>query len=63
VVIMDTARMRVARSVDLVGQFGLDAISSDGKLLYLIEPLYQYAPDAYQVRSYQVQRASLTRRR
>jgi hypothetical protein len=46
--------MRVVANHTLAGQFGLDAITSDGKILYLIQSLPTAGFGVYQVRSFDV---------
>lgn len=58
-IMIDTATLRVAATVRLAGHFGLDAINADGSALYLIEPLAQRGPHAYQVRLYDVRQGRL----
>jgi len=58
-IVLDTAAMRVIRTVVLPGFVGLDAISADGARLYLVESMLQYGPHAYQVRLYDLRRGRL----
>lgn len=59
IVVIDTRRMRVAATINLKGAFGLDAINSDGSLLYLLQVMTRQGSAAYQVRVYDVQRHTL----
>ena len=61
VVVLDTARMRVATDRALPEALGLDAITADGKLVYFIQSLPQTGYGAYQVRSYRVGQSALDR--
>lgn len=58
-VVIDTTTMRVVATLRLPGIFALDAISSDGASLYLLEQLAHAGPQAYQVRVYEVRRGRL----
>lgn len=61
-IVVDTAAMRVNATIHLSGIFGLDAISADGRALYLIQKLDHAGPQAYQVRLYDVARRQLAPR-
>lgn len=58
-IVIDTAAMRVAATVQLPGHFSLDAIDAGGHVLYLIEHLGGPGANAYRVRSYRIQPAVL----
>ncbi|HXT37273.1 MAG TPA: hypothetical protein VN837_16995 [Chloroflexota bacterium] len=53
-IVIDTQKMRVVADHTLNGQFGLDAISADGRILYLIQSLPNIGFGVYQVRSFEV---------
>jgi hypothetical protein len=53
-IVVDTAAMRVVADHTLAGSFGLDAVTSDGNLLYLIQALPSVGFSAYQVRAFEV---------
>jgi len=53
-IVLDTARLRVVSTLDLPGQFGLDAVNADGGMLYLLQSLPGRGDKAYQVRVYDV---------
>lgn len=53
-IVLDTARLRVVSTLDLRGQFGLDAVNADGGMLYLLQSLPGRGAKAYQVRVYDV---------
>ncbi len=53
-IVLDTARLRVVSTLDLRGQFGLDAVNADGGMLYLLQSLPGRGDKAYQVRVYDV---------
>ena len=59
VVVIDTARMRVAATPRLHGAFGLDAIDNAGTQLYLVQKRDNAGPQAYQVRVYDLRARSL----
>jgi hypothetical protein len=60
-IVIDTRKMRVVAEHTLSGQFGLDAITRDGKTLYLIQSLPKVGFGVYQVRSFDVVRGALDR--
>lgn len=60
-IVVDTARMRIVADVTLDGDFGLDAIGADGRMLYLIQEIANNY-DYYHVRSYDVARKVLDKR-
>jgi hypothetical protein len=62
VIVVDTQRMRVVADHTLSGQFGLDAITADGKVLYLIQSLPNIGFGVYQVRSFDVVRGALDKK-
>jgi hypothetical protein len=59
IIVIDTQRMRVVADKTLHDMFGLDAITADGKILYLIQSLPNVGYGAYQVRSFDVARSVL----
>jgi hypothetical protein len=61
-IVIDTQRMRVVADHTLSGQFGLDAISVDGTVLYLIQSLPDVGFGVYQVRAFDVARGMLERK-
>ncbi|HEY8283562.1 MAG TPA: hypothetical protein VIJ28_04175 [Chloroflexota bacterium] len=61
-IVIDTQRMRVVADHTLNGQFGLDAITADGKILYFIQSLPNIGFGVYQVRSLDVARGVLDSR-
>jgi hypothetical protein len=52
--ILDAASLRVRRSVTLKGDFSFDAISPDGRSIYLVQYLSAVDPTKYLVRLYDV---------
>lgn len=56
---LDTARMRVIDRLTLRGDFSFDALSEDGRLMYLIHYSDPRDPTAYEVRAYDLQRGRL----
>ncbi len=50
--VLDTAFANAPRRAELNGDFGFDAVSNDGKLLFLIQYVGQDDPSQYQVRAY-----------
>lgn len=54
IVVIDTSAMRPVADRWIGGAFALDAISADGRLVYLIQSLPTRGYGVYQVRSYQV---------
>jgi hypothetical protein len=52
--VVGTARMRIAQRLALRGEFSLDAVSPDGKVLYLIQYQSVRNPLRYAVRAYEV---------
>ena len=57
--LVDTRRMKVSRRIHLKGAFAFDAISGDGRYLYLIEYFSPEDPSSYRVRAYDLRRAGL----
>jgi hypothetical protein len=53
-VVLDARRLVVRRVIDLRGDFSFDAISPDGRSLFLIHYLSQADPNRYEVRRYDV---------
>jgi hypothetical protein len=59
--IVGTKRLKVVQTVRLKGSFSFDALSPDGRRLYLIEHLYSNEdPTHYRVRSYDLRTAHLS---
>ena len=52
--VLDTAPLRLRRVVSLHGDFSFDALSPDGRVLYLIHYLAPRDPTRYEVRAYDV---------
>jgi len=50
--VLDTKRLAVTRAIELKGDFGFDALSPNGRTLYLIEHLQSNALTRYRVRAY-----------
>jgi hypothetical protein len=57
--IVDARRLRVTRHLRLDGDFSFDAISPDGRLVYLIEYVAPRDPTRYAVRAYDTARGHL----
>jgi hypothetical protein len=57
--ILDTSDDAVAHKVDLDGNFDVDAISSDGESLFLIQHLAAMNNDRYEIRLYDLETESL----
>jgi hypothetical protein len=57
--IVDATRLRVSRLLPLRGDFSFDAISPDGRLVYLIQYVAPRDPTRYAVRAYDVPRRRL----
>ncbi len=56
--IVDAAKLRLRRTLTLEGEFGFDALSPDGRWLYLIEAT-ERTPGAYSVRAYDLRRGRM----
>ena len=56
--VVDAERMRLRRQIRLRGDFSFDAISPDGRLLYLIEYLSKRDFTDYAVRAYDMRAAA-----
>lgn len=50
--LVDTRKMKVIRRIQLKGAFTFDAVSSNGRYLYLIEYMTPEDPTSYRVRAY-----------
>lgn len=50
--LVDTRRMKVGRRIQLKGAFTFDAVSTNGRYLYLIEYMAPEDPTSYRVRAY-----------
>lgn len=57
--VLDAERLRQLKTVTLRGDFTFDAISPDGRTMYLIEYLSPRDPTSYRVRSYDLRRERL----
>jgi hypothetical protein len=57
--LVDTRRMKVSRRIQLKGAFTFDAVSRDGRYLYLIEYMSPEDPTSYRVRAYDLRGAGL----
>ena len=57
--LVDTRRMKVSGRIQLKGAFTFDAVSRDGRYLYLIEYISPEDPSSYRVRAYDLRRAGL----
>jgi hypothetical protein len=58
--ILDTDPLRLRKRVTLRGDFSFDAISPDGRWLYLVEYLSRTDPTRYEVRAYDLRRGRLS---
>jgi hypothetical protein len=59
--VVDTKRLRILQTLRLKGSFSFDALSPNGRSVYLIEHLYANEdPTHYRVRSYDLQAARLS---
>jgi hypothetical protein len=59
--VLDAERLRVIEELTLRDDFSFDAISPDGRLMYLIRYLDPRDPTAYEVRAYDLERERLLR--
>jgi len=57
--LVDTRRMKVTRRIQLQGAFAFDALSRDGRYVYLIEYMTPEDPSSYRVRAYDLRGAGL----
>jgi hypothetical protein len=57
--LVDTQRMKVSRRIQLKGAFTFDAISRNGRYIYLIEYMSPEDPTTYRVRAYDLSGAGL----
>jgi len=57
--LVDTQKMKVVRRIQLNGSFTFDAVSRDGRYLYLIEYMSPEDPTSYRVRAYDLRGAGL----
>jgi len=57
--LVDTRRMKVARRIALKGSFTFDALSRDGRYIYLIEYMSPEDPTSYRVRAYDLRAGRL----
>jgi hypothetical protein len=57
--VIDTRRMKVARKITLKGAFAFDALSPDGRYLYLIEYIAPHDTALYRVRAYDLSEGRL----
>ena len=53
-VVLDTHRLDVRRTINLKGDYSFDAISPDGNRIYLVQYLSRHDPTHYAVRAYDV---------
>ena len=60
--VVDTASLKLRREILLRGDFSFDAVSPDGRWLYLIRYLSADDPNAYEVRVFDLERGRLLRR-
>ena len=59
--VLDTKRLRILQTLRLKGSFSFDALSPDGRRMYLIEHLYSNEdPTHYRVRVYDLQASRLS---
>jgi hypothetical protein len=59
--LLDARRLRLRKLIRLRGDFGFDAISPDGRFLYLVQYLSKRDPTRYLVRAFDVRAGHLTR--
>jgi hypothetical protein len=57
--LVDTREMKVSRRIQLKGAFTFDAVSRDGRYVYLIEYMSPEDPSSYRVRAYDLHGAGL----
>jgi hypothetical protein len=57
--LVDTRKMKVSGRIQLKGSFTFDAVSRDGRYLYLIEYMSSEDPTSYRVRAYDLRGAGL----
>jgi hypothetical protein len=57
--LVDTQKMKVTRRIQLKGSFTFDAVSRDGRYLYLIEYMSPEDPTSYRVRAFDLRGAGL----
>ena len=57
--VFDAQRLRIDDRITLAGDFSFDAISPDGRSIYLIHYLSRRDPTQYEVRSYDLERGRL----
>jgi hypothetical protein len=57
--LVDTRRMKITRRIQLKGSFTFDALSRDGRYIYLIEYMSPEDPTSYRVRAYDLRGAGL----
>ncbi len=60
--LVDTRKMKVARRIQLKGAFTFDALSRDGRYVYLIEYMTPEDPSQYRVRAYDLRGGGLLSR-
>lgn len=60
--LVDTGTLRIRRRLALKGDFSFDALSPDGRLLYLIHYVSPRNPSRYEVRAYDLRRNRLLER-
>jgi hypothetical protein len=57
--VVDLRKMKVARTIRLKGAFSYDALSPDGRYLYLVEYVTPEDPSVYRVRAYDLRSSTL----
>jgi hypothetical protein len=60
--VVDTGKLAIERTIRLRGDFAFDALSPNGRMLYLIEHVSQTDLNRYQVRAYDVAKGKLLAR-
>jgi hypothetical protein len=57
--LVDVRKMKVSGTIRLAGAYSFDALSPDGRYLYLVEYVSPEDPSLYRVRAYDLQRSKL----
>jgi len=57
--LVNVAKMRVRRTIRLTGAYSFDALSPDGRYLYLVEYVSPEDPSLYRVRAYDLRQSKL----
>jgi hypothetical protein len=60
--LVDTQRMKVVRRIQLKGAFTFDALSRDGRYIYMIEYMSPEDPTTYRVRAYDLRGGGLLKK-